>query len=64
MFWRRRTKHDTELIAAALLDLNGRVATLEQAVLTLCDHVEALEQKPRVARVLQNTWPVDGKAIQ
>jgi hypothetical protein len=35
--------------------------TLERAVLTLCDHVEAVEQCPRVAAVLdENDQAADG----
>jgi hypothetical protein len=42
-------------------ELIVRVATLERAVLTLCDHVEALEQCPRVAAVLdENDQAADG----
>jgi hypothetical protein len=60
--WRWRSKHNAELIAAALLDLNTRIATIEQALVIIVDHVEQLEaqRKPRVAKVLP-TWPADGR---
>jgi argininosuccinate lyase len=59
MWWRRRSRND-ELIAAALLDLNARVATIEQALVIIVDHIEQLEaqRKPRVARVIPQ-WPAD-----
>jgi hypothetical protein len=60
MFW--RTNRHAEMLAA-IAGLNVRVAAMESAILMLIDHVEALEQRPRVAHVL-NAWPADGRHVQ
>jgi hypothetical protein len=58
MWWRRRSRN-AELITAALLDLNARVATIEQALVIIVDYLD-VQRKPRVAKVI---WPADTQAV-
>jgi hypothetical protein len=58
MFWRNKKQKE---MAAAIATLEVRVYALECAVLSLCDHVEALE-RPRIVRVLdEHQAPLDGQ---
>jgi hypothetical protein len=58
MFFRKK---QTGEFAAAIATLEVRVYALECAVLSLCDHVEALQQRrPPIARVLES-WQAEGR---
>jgi hypothetical protein len=55
MFW-RTNKHAQML--AAIARLERRVADIEDAVIVICNHGEALEEKPaRIAHLLEKWMP-------
>jgi hypothetical protein len=54
MLWRTNKNAETLL---AIQRLERRFADIEGAIVVICDHVEALEAKPAIARLLQQWTP-------